>query len=301
LGDGSTRDGTVSICDTGMSAPSTGHRSACPLRTALAVGLLMGAVTTLVLVGAFAAMEPARSSLATATLASASSNPAESASCAGLESNSTVNSTYIQAYDAATSGGNGSGAGGSAYPPIEQGESQLFNSWTTVCGSATFQVLLADHGSKAFLSGDQLNGSTGHYQAFYGFAYGAPCAQYPNDTCSVQTAWFIDLATGEISGPITQGGGSPLGAPNGSNGNLGSSASRILTSPWAYLIALAGALTLGILFLAVRRGTRKVREVAPPGGPAPAAGPAASRDSQTDSSVRTVQDAGPDDPLSDVF
>jgi hypothetical protein len=145
----------------------------------------------------------------------------ESAACAGIDSNASLDTVYASIYSGLPSVGQGGStgpnqsaiAGQNAYPNLTAGEAQLVAAWTAICDSPSFTSLDAQWGAGAFGTGYQLLPS-GFYEANFQFIYHASCSNSSDNSssaCEWITTWNANLSRGVVSGPVTTGGGTPFG------------------------------------------------------------------------------------------
>lgn len=242
----------------------------------------------------------------------------ESAKCAAINPNSSLQGTYDSIYNGLpptnqSGGGNHSGeVGQSGYPNTTVGGQQLIEAWTTICGSPTYIQLLSQFGAGAATSGAQLNGTTGHFQAFFGLAYRANCPDQPGYECGYQTAWYVDLVNGRVSGPVTTNDGSPLGTPQTQPAGSPPQTPLVQLFRSAYSwIAIAALVVAGVIAVAVTR--RRSRPEALPEDSEALGGRGSARSARTsiEASTRARPASPPEpakphgadesDPLSDVY
>jgi hypothetical protein len=192
----------------------------------------------------------------------------ESQLCASINSATTLDGTYAGIYDGLKNGtfGSSGGSGGpnttaptnvSAYPNLTVGESQLNQAWVGICDSVEYGQLYGTAGS-VVLSGYQLNGSTGHYQVFFGISYDSGCtlANGSEGSCSFITQWYVDLVTGSVSGPFTTASGPPLGTPTSSASGGGLRSIDLTPIEYSILVSTLVALAGTLLVIARARAGR---------------------------------------------
>jgi hypothetical protein len=200
-------------------------------------------------------------------LADTRTSVSERANCAAINSNQSLQSTYAGIYENLPSGStnstNGppsnpnktSSPGQSSYPNVTTGTQQLVNAWISICDSPAYTALYEQWGPTHTFGGSQLNGTTGHFQTFYGFNYPTPCTASGNSSCGYATTWYVDLVTGNISGPWLTEDGTPLGSAPGMSASPTSLDSPIIVVSLVALVAIvAAAGTLGYIGLQNRRG-----------------------------------------------
>lgn len=259
----------------------------------------------------------------------------ESPTCAQINSNATLNSTYTGIYEGvknlsnSTVGPNGTRpVNQSGYPNIPTGEALLRSAWIAICGSPAYTTLLTEWGLTGLTSSVQLT-STGYYQIGYGFAYHASCAN-PADSssngCGYFTSWFVALPSGNVTGPVTTAMGPPLGNPPGSapgptSGGPGGQTSLFgapatATDSWIIAVGAVAAVGALVALLVLRRprspngpddsGSGSHDSAAAPrtgeSGTIPSGGSTIGGPSST--TVRSPASAVPpamDDPLSDIY
>lgn len=280
--------------------------------------MLIG-VVVLVLALASASGTPAanRGSVASAGLASATRSlvTSESALCASINTNGSLNGTYSGIYEGLpgllrnwTNGPNQSTPKGQgAYPTLAVGERQLDDAWISICDGSAYSTLYARWGPQSIFSGSELE-STGYYVANYGFVYGASCKDSTDNSstaCEWFSTWYVNLSSGQIAGPVTSSGGMPLGTPPFGNGTSSPNAPALSPLEEVAVGALGVAAVLGVLAaVRVRRRGRSPPPVgsSPPSNPnstpphttAPAKGGEPARTDVTE----PTKDS---DPLSDVY
>jgi hypothetical protein len=247
---------------------------------------------------------------------------AETATCASINSNVSLNRTYLYVYQNlsgsnSSAGPNGTpGVGQAGYPNVSTGERQLHDAWVSICESAAYETLYQQFGSAGITSGLQLDGSSGHYDADYGYIYLASCsnsADFSSTGCEYLTSWYIDLATGGVTGPITTSGGTPLGGP-GSNGTSQAPGGGIGAPPLfglpgieGYVVLVAIAAAVGSLVAVRLRARGRDSELPtrsdPPSDPSK---PRATAIASFGTPSRQLRGEAPrteasDDPLGDVY
>jgi hypothetical protein len=221
----------------------------------------------------------------------------ESTTCAMLNSNASLNGTYDGVYsqlpnESGTAGPNSTQPlGQSGYPNETTGDRELITAWVSICDSPAFTALYEEWGPSSLEGGAELQGN-GHYTTFYDFVYHASCSNPSvkgDGGCEYFTTWYVDLVTGNVTGPITTQGGTPLGAPGGQSPPW--TISNLPTSGvYALLGGIAAAAALGMLgtvLLGRRRG-------ATPHPPAPSSKPSAGESTTPPSELR--QDSLPPSP-----
>jgi hypothetical protein len=239
----------------------------------------------------------------------------ETATCAAITSNASLNQTYISMYQ------NSSGSTNSSYPNVSVGEQQLHDAWVSVCESGPFRTLyqqvISNPSAKGSLSsGLGQNGTTGEYEAVFGFTYFASCSNpsdFSSSGCEYVTNWYVDLGTGSITGPVTIAE-TPLGSSPGTNGTApshggGSGVPPVLGLPGVdgYAVLVVAAAIVGSL-VAVRLRTRG-RETIPPEGSSPPSDRPTPRAAESASPGTLPRLAIPqpatarlsEDPLGDVY
>jgi hypothetical protein len=199
----------------------------------------------------------------------------ETATCASINSNASLNQTYFSMYQ------NSSGSTNRSYPNISVGEQQLHDAWVSICESGPYmslydQVISNPSAMGSFSSGSGQNGTTGEYEAVFGFTYLASCSNpsdFGSSGCEYVTNWYVDLGTGSTTGPVTIAE-TPLGSSPGTNGTApphggGSDVPPVLGLPGVdgYAVLVVAAAIVGSL-VAVRQRTRG-REANPPEGSSP--------------------------------
>jgi hypothetical protein len=184
----------------------------------LVASLIVLALTGVAVAGAIVMIRPSDSVLP------ASSPPpplSESAACARIDSNASLDSVYASIYSGLPPIGQGgltgpnqsALAGQNAYPNLTAGESQLVAAWTAICDSPSFTSLDARWGAGALGTGYQLLAS-GFYEASFQFIYHASCSNSSDNSssgCEWITTWNVNLSSGGVSGPVTTGAGTPFG------------------------------------------------------------------------------------------
>jgi hypothetical protein len=152
----------------------------------------------------------------------------ETSACAKINSNDSLNQTYLSVYlnlPITPNSSRGTNATPppprAGYPNASTGERQLHDAWVSICESAEYVALYElflqpDSGSGQTTGLQQTNGTTGDYETQYGFVYGASCSNasdFGGDACDYQTNWYADLVTGGVTGPITARDGPLPGDP----------------------------------------------------------------------------------------
>jgi hypothetical protein len=197
-------------------------------------------------------------------------SPTETPVCATIATNVSLNRTYSYAYNASQSGGgnfsstNQSGS----YPNLTVGDQQLHSAWVSICESPQFSTLYVQFGAQALTKNLEPNASSGHYQASFTFLYLASCntpTNFSSSGCEYLTAWYVDLFSGQMNGPITSSGGTPGGTgntggtPGGSNpgGTPSSHRAVPLWYTFALIGALVGALVVAVVAVTVRSRSKR--------------------------------------------
>ncbi len=252
-----------------------------------------------------------------------SATPYGEPSCGVLVSNESLNQTYVSVYEGLpnltrnwTPGPNESApTPQSAYPAPNEGAAQLVRAWTAICGSAAFQQTYAEAGPAEFGQGYGLNSTTGDYQAFFTLTTTAACPSDLGGTgtlCATRVAWYVDLVSGQIVGPVTGAPYLPTGFAPGPPANSGSSTAPSSVSGATVLspVLLGGiaAFVIGAIALVavVRRrqrppeGAVTVRAGAPERRTAPRGTPG-SPGARPGSGEKPPTPTSPDDPLADVY
>ncbi|MCI4317436.1 MAG: hypothetical protein L3J96_02765 [Thermoplasmata archaeon] len=157
---------------------------------------------------------------------------------------------------------NSSGSTNHSYPNISVGERQLHDAWVSICESGPFQTLYNQIASNpsangGFTSELGQNGSTGEYDAVFGFNYLASCSDamdFSSSGCDYLTRWFVDLGTGSAAGPVTIAE-TPLGSSPGTNATAPSKGAGAgvppilgLSSYEGYAVLVAIAVAVGSAF-----------------------------------------------------
>lgn len=132
--------------------------------------------------------------------------------CGAINSNATLNDTYAGMYaNLPNVSGSWSPSSNttppvnqSGYPSVPVGEEQLIGAWLSICHSPAYVSDFASLGSSSLTSGLRLNGTTGYYQATYGFEWSSSCPSGSQSfPCQRSITWYVNLATGAVDGPLT--------------------------------------------------------------------------------------------------
>lgn len=229
------------------------HGLARPLPVVLAAVLLLLLVTTGSPAGATPGFRPLAS---------------ETALCATLVSNATLNNTYDGIYDGlpallknwSTASNASRPVNQSGYPNLTVGREEMLTAWTSICTSAAFTTLYGQLGGTSFGSGGALNAS-GDYVVNYVFQWIVSCAGFTNATgveCEKSVTWYHDLVTGATSGPATKEFAVvPTGGPPRAGGSAtppGSTTFLGLPDTEAYALLVVAALVVAVsVFVVLRR------------------------------------------------
>jgi hypothetical protein len=228
----------------------------------------------------------------------------EPSACASIQSNATLNQTYVTVYTSLPPGnGRANGSGQAAYPNETVGEQWLLTAWVSICGSSAFASEYNDPQPHSFQNGTQLNNSSGHFAAFYRVLFDAACgnpADNSSATCQFFTNWLVDLTDGLVFGPVTSNGTplsvvsngtNPIAGPRTGSPHSGSNPNYVPELG----IASALAVVVGLAAIYLRRKT-------------PRASDPAGEDVAGSATEETIGDptAGAEaadqaDPLSDVY
>jgi hypothetical protein len=147
----------------------------------------------------------------------------ETAGCAAINSNTSLNSTIEEIYrglpNVSQTWGPGSNStaptGADEYPPEATAEERLTASWDSICSSASYGQNETRWGADNLTGGLALNGSTGDYQVNFGVYWHGACENATLNSdgyCQHSVTWYVDLVTWLIDGPVAaESGGPPTG------------------------------------------------------------------------------------------
>ena len=186
----------------------------------------------------------------------------ESPTCAAINSNTSLESSYAGLYYSLANNSPNWGVGPNMTTPVNQsgyrnvtaGGQMVVDAWISICDSSQYTLLYTQWGRNSTSGGGELDGANGHYLFFYGFAYQLACPNLANSSaapCSFETSWSVDLVTGAVVGPTTTNHGNlhshplPYSPPGGTN------SSSILSLSPDQLYAVLGVTAAAVALLGV--------------------------------------------------